>query len=55
MAEEAEKNDAAMEAEKQRLQMAAVLYRALRGAEDDLANARPRSRAELAARQRTNR
>ena len=48
MAEEAEKNDAAMEAEKQRLQMAAVLYRALRGAEGDLANARPRSRADLA-------
>ena len=48
MAEEADKNDAAMEAEKQRLQMAAVLYRALRCAEGDLANARPRSRAELA-------
>jgi hypothetical protein len=48
MAGEAGNDDAAMEAEKQRLQMAAVLYRALRGAEGDLANARPRSRADLA-------
>lgn len=47
MDEEAGK-DAAIEAEKQRLQMAAVLYRALRSAEDDLANARPPTRAQLA-------
>ena len=48
MAGEAGNDDAAIEAEKQRLEMAAVLYRALRGAEDDLVNARPRSRADLA-------
>jgi len=47
MDEEAGK-DAAIEAEKQRLQMAAVLYRALRSAEDDLVNARPPTRAQLA-------
>ena len=47
MDEEAGK-DAAIEAEKQRLQMAAVLYRALRSAEDDLVNAQPPTRAQLA-------